>query len=39
MGATLDLKAVIYLLHLWIDVKNSSVSLNNILYVYQEQDA
>ena len=39
MGATLDLKAVIYLLHLWTDVKNSSVSLNNILYVYQEQDA
>ena len=39
MGATLDLKAVIYLLHLWIEVKNSSVCLDNILYVYQEQDA
>ena len=39
MGTTLDLKAVIYLLHLRIEVKNSSVSLDNILYVYQEQDA
>ena len=39
MGATLDLKAVIYLLHLWIEVKNFSVSIDNILYVYQEQDA
>ena len=38
MGATLDLKAVIYLLHLWIEIKNSSVSLDIILYVYQEQD-
>ena len=33
MGATLDLKAVIYLLHLsclLIEVKNSSVSLGNM---------
>ena len=39
MGATLDLKAVIYLLHILIEVKNSSVSPDNILYVYWEQDA